>query len=121
MAKQLRDQGKDVTVLLGEVELERWKPSQVDPLRAVATVANPQSLLELLAHVHPARCFIGNDSGPGHLAGILGTPTVSIFGANDPTRWKPLGPAVEVVSGASLEAIGVEQVVEAVERVTAKG
>jgi heptosyltransferase-3 len=118
LASGLRKGGRRVTFLLGEVERERWPAAQIDRLGAVATVVNPATLLELLVHLQSARCFVGNDSGPGHLAGILGVPTVSVFGANDPTHWKPLGPAVELVRGNSLEAISVDEVMNAVGRVS---
>jgi len=37
--------------------------------------------------------FIGNDSGPTHLAAMVGTPCVAIFSArNAPGEWQPLGP-----------------------------
>ena len=37
--------------------------------------------------------FIGNDSGPTHLAALVGTPCVAIFSArNAPGHWQPLGP-----------------------------
>ena len=37
--------------------------------------------------------FIGNDSGPTHLAAMVGTPCVAIFSArNAPGQWQPLGP-----------------------------
>jgi len=32
---------------------------------------------------------VANDSGIGHLLGILGTPLVSLFGPTDPARWHP--------------------------------
>jgi heptosyltransferase-3 len=36
--------------------------------------------------------FIGNDSGPTHLAAMVGTPCVAIFSArNAPGHWQPLG------------------------------
>lgn len=41
-----------------------------------------------------SRCstFIGNDSGPTHLAAMMGTPCVAIFSArNAPGQWEPLG------------------------------
>src|SRR5688572_7186589 len=41
-----------------------------------------------------SRCatFIGNDSGPTHLAAMLGVPCVAIFSArNAPGQWEPLG------------------------------
>lgn len=42
-----------------------------------------------------SRCttFIGNDSGPTHLAAMVGIPCVAIFSArNPPGQWEPLGP-----------------------------
>ncbi len=42
-----------------------------------------------------SRCatFIGNDSGPTHLAAMVGIPCVAIFSArNAPGQWAPLGP-----------------------------
>lgn len=46
-----------------------------------------------------ARCaaYAGNDSGVSHLAGLLGVPTLAIFGPTDPARWSPLGPRVAPV------------------------
>jgi lipopolysaccharide heptosyltransferase II len=48
------------------------------------------------------RChlFVGNDSGPMHVAAALGVPTVGIFGPGDPHRTSPLTPdgRVAVVS-----------------------
>jgi len=35
--------------------------------------------------------IIGNDSGIGHLASAVKTPTVSIFGPSSPTYWRPSG------------------------------
>lgn len=37
--------------------------------------------------------FIGNDSGPTHLAAMVGIPCVAIFSArNAPGQWQPIGP-----------------------------
>ena len=44
-----------------------------------------------------ARCagFVGNDSGPAHLAAAVGVPAVVLFsGTNDVAVWKPWGPRV---------------------------
>jgi heptosyltransferase-3 len=35
--------------------------------------------------------FVGNDSGVSHLAAAADAPGVVIFGASDPSRWRPLG------------------------------
>jgi ADP-heptose:LPS heptosyltransferase len=50
-----------------------------------------------------ARCqaYVGNDSGPTHLAAALGVPTVAIFGPTDPDLWAPREPSVQVVRGSA--------------------
>ena len=44
---------------------------------------------ELMALMETARLYVGNDSGPMHVAAALGTPVVGIFGSSDPQRWHP--------------------------------
>lgn len=43
------------------------------------------------------RLVIGNDSGPTHLAALLGRPTLAIFGPTDPRRSAPRGARVAVL------------------------
>lgn len=46
--------------------------------------------LRALSHViERARVFIGNDSGPAHIAAATGTPIVEIFGPTDPETCAP--------------------------------
>ena len=100
LAAALKGKGRNVKFVLGEVETEKWPAVQVKKLKEAASVATPASLVELLDQVSRASIFVGNDSGPGHLAGILGIPTVSIFGPRDSVQWKPLGPHVQTIHGA---------------------
>jgi heptosyltransferase III len=44
---------------------------------------------ELIALVAGARIFIGNDSGPIHVAAALQRPSVAIFSVTDPAQWLP--------------------------------
>lgn len=98
LARSLAAAGQRVRVLLGEVELERWPAQRIAAFRDVAEVATPTTLIDLLAEAQKAKLFIGNDSGPGHLAGMVGAPTLSLFGAGSrPDRWRPLGPRVRVI------------------------
>lgn len=106
LVEMLRDSGKEVRILLGEAELERFEPAAIDEFRQLADVAMPATLVDLLNELSAAAAFFGNDSGPTHLAGIIGVPTVCVFGPNsDLHRWRPLGPKVRVLSAESLEAI----------------
>jgi ADP-heptose:LPS heptosyltransferase len=48
-----------------------------------------RSLADLQALMGLAAVFVGNDSGPKHLAAALGVPTLTLFGPNDPFEWHP--------------------------------
>jgi ADP-heptose:LPS heptosyltransferase len=49
-------------------------------------------LPRMAALLERSSLYIGNDTGPMHLAATVGTPTVSIFSARDfPERWYPAG------------------------------
>ncbi|MBI3404696.1 MAG: glycosyltransferase family 9 protein [Acidobacteria bacterium] len=47
------------------------------------------SLRELIALIAGARLFVGNDSGPAHLATASGIPVAVIFGSSDSVTWRP--------------------------------
>lgn len=50
----------------------------------IVNLAGKTNLTELVALVHGARVLVGPDSGPGHIAGAVGTPHITLFG---PTPW----------------------------------
>jgi ADP-heptose:LPS heptosyltransferase len=118
LARRLGGAGKKVRILLGEVEMERWPASLVGELEQVADVKQPQTLVDLVDEIASAAAFVGNDSGPGHLAGILGVPTLSLFGPSDPVRWRPLGPVVHVLRADPIADITVESVYTEVGKLT---
>lgn len=53
----------------------------------------PPTTLPELAHLL-SRCdlLVGTDSGPRHLATLLGVPTLTLFGPTDPRGWNPNDP-----------------------------
>ncbi len=53
-------------------------------------LAGRTSLGGLAALLARLSLFIGNDSGPAHLAEAVGAPTVRLFGPADVDRWAPL-------------------------------
>jgi ADP-heptose:LPS heptosyltransferase len=110
---RLRGNGESVRVLMGEVEDERWPKELIARFADAATIIRPQSDVELMNELLAARAFIGNDSGPGHLSGILGVASLVLFGPTSPARWKPLGPHVSVLHAEPLDSLTVEQVIRA--------
>ncbi len=102
-----------VRVVLGEVENDRLTQEEIDSIKAVAEILTPHNYVQLFNELRLASMLIANDSGPGHLAGIIGLPTVSIFAPTDPTVWRPLGPKVKIVRGQTLDRISVDEVFHA--------
>lgn len=109
----LRSEGRAVRAVVGEVELEQWRPDELKRLEVAADLARPKTYVELLDEISDAGSYVGNDSGPSHLAGIVGLPTVALFGPSNPTHWRPLGPRVRVVKSDSMEAMEVGAVRDA--------
>lgn len=62
-------------------------------------VITPGTISELLELVGRAGLFIGNDSGPGHLAAFSGVPTFTIFGPQLSEWFAPLHPDASWIDG----------------------
>jgi heptosyltransferase III len=75
-------------------------------LGKVAIVPESLGLRELIALISGATLFIGNDSGPAHLAAAGGTPALVIYGPTSPVQWRPWRAEHRVVTtGAQFRAI----------------
>jgi heptosyltransferase-3 len=75
------------------------------------------SLEETKALLSKAAVFVGNDSGPAHMAAAFGTPSVVLFGASNPAIWGPWQTESEVVvAHEGLKEVSVSRVIAAVER-----
>lgn len=64
-----------------------------------AFLAPETNLRQLAALISKAAIFIGNDTGPLHLAVALRVPCVTIFGATDPFRNGPYGSGHHIQTG----------------------
>ena len=75
----------------GELELARDLRERVPaPARSrVHDLAGRTGLLQLAALLQGADLFLGDDSGPMHLARALGTPLVALLGPENDRRWGP--------------------------------
>ena len=62
-----------------------WPSS--DSIRTVSGT----SLVELTAVIERCSLYVGNDSGPMHIAAALGVPTVGIYGPSSPEHTSPRG------------------------------
>jgi heptosyltransferase-2 len=93
LALQLRQEGRQVQVVCDPAQ-RAWWISQGENVRV------PASLSELMDLIDGAGLFVGNDSGPGHLAAMLGVPTFTLFGNQFPSFFAPLHPQAEWLEGS---------------------
>jgi len=91
------------------------------------------TLAELMQELRRCRVLVTNDTGTMHLAALLGVPVVAIFGSTEPALTGPLGSGHVVLRRRvecspcflrdcpldfrCMKAIGVDEVVAAVERI----
>ena len=54
-------------------------------------IAGKTNLTQLASILQLCQLFIGNDSGPMHLAAAVGIPTIGLYGPGDPGRFGPVG------------------------------
>jgi ADP-heptose:LPS heptosyltransferase len=78
----------------GEVGLVQAICEQMNPRERASSLAGRLTITQLVAALQKFDLFIGNDSGPTHMAAALGLPTLCVCsGTIHPSQWAPVGPA----------------------------
>ena len=90
VARRLRSVSRALAFVIGPVEREYWPAASVDALRAEFSVYEPRDCSELAAILATCGVFLSNDSGPAHLAALLGCRTITLFGPTSAETWRPL-------------------------------
>jgi heptosyltransferase III len=109
VAEHLRDKAGLTPIFLAGPDDD---PSAFTNFRVVRSAP----LAEVKSLMAGAQLFIGNDSGPAHIAAAFGVPVVVLFGPSDPVNWAPWRTEGQVLTNP--EAIGriaVEEVIAAAE------
>jgi len=87
----------------------------VTPFRSHAIAQG--TLSEAKALLSKAAVFIGNDSGPAHMAAAFGIPSVVLFSTTNPAIWGPWRTEQEViVAREGLSSVTVSRIIAALER-----
>lgn len=85
------------------------------------TMLTGLTLKELMAVLRMSRLFVGNDSGPMHIAAAFHRPIVAVWGSSNETVWHPwTSTAYSVVKGEhshSIKQIPSSEVIKAVDEV----
>lgn len=79
------------------------------------------SLVELSGLLKKSRLLVSNDSGPMHLAAVLGAPTVAIFRKRplsvSARRWGPVGQRNIVIEDDDINSIKVDEVLDGIKKI----
>jgi heptosyltransferase-2 len=89
---RLRQARYAVKIICDADQLDWWRQRDEEP-------TCPGSLSELVTALEQGAIFIGNDSGPGHVAALCGLPTFTIFGPQIPELFLPLHRDAEAFEG----------------------
>lgn len=109
VARQLKRSGIEPLLLCGPGE----SPSAVPGVEALAGIP----LAESISLIRGATLFVGNDSGPAHIAAACATPAVVLFGGSDPVVWAPWrAPEAVQIARDSIDVIGVDDVMAAIQQ-----
>ncbi|MDE2810731.1 MAG: glycosyltransferase family 9 protein [Gemmatimonadota bacterium] len=101
LASALQKRGWHTALLCGPVERERQ--TSVGSLPAL----HPPDLRSLAGLLAKTALFIGNDSGPGHIAAAVGTPTLTLFGPTDLGLWAPCGRRSQVLQAPAADIAAI--------------
>ena len=117
LARSLRAEIRGIrkaVFVLGPMENDCWSNGEIEFLRSEFPVLSGLSLPTLAGILETAKLFVGNDSGPSHLAAAVGTPTVALFGPTSVKYFSPLGPDVHIIEAESIQLITVEHATQVV-------
>lgn len=97
LAERLSARTGGTVFLIGSTEDEggarrmsrRTGPSHAHRTWRVVDLRERTTLPVLAAVIAELDLFVGNDSGPAHLAYLADTPSLTLFGGTDPARWGP--------------------------------
>jgi lipopolysaccharide heptosyltransferase I len=121
-AEAFRRLGEELAVRLeGRVAIT-WGPGEEPLARAIAHGMRTGALVppattigEMIALFRRATLVVGGDTGPVHVAAVLGVPTIGLYGPTSARRNGPYGPRVAAIQSPTghMDGVSVEAVLGA--------
>jgi len=94
LCKMLIEHDQDVRIILvgGAGDFENGESIRTASPQKIYNLCGKTSVIETAAVMLGSSLFVGNDSGPMHLAAAMGVSVIAIFSARDnPGKWEPVG------------------------------
>jgi ADP-heptose:LPS heptosyltransferase len=102
LVRRLAKPGQRVVVFGGPTERELTARVAGN---AAVDLGGQTDLAQLASGIASCDLLVTNDTGPLHLAAAVGTPTVSLWGAGDPTVTGPLGAGHRMLRHPELDCV----------------
>ena len=106
LAREIHEAGDQVLVLGSESERLMLEEIAEGSRGAATPIVFGGDILRFAATLKELDLLVCNNSGPLHLAGLLGVPTISFMGPTAKERWWPLGSPAQVLRQENLPCIG---------------
>ena len=116
MIEALGERGLGGFLVSGEAEAGREADLDALPLPSGWRRLVRPPLSDLARLLRAAAVYVGNDSGPTHLAAACGAETIAVFREEFAAAWAPFGRGT-VLSAPSVEEVAVEDVIAVLTRV----
>lgn len=97
LAAGLAASGRSVAWLLGPVELDRYGDDLAERCQSAGCVLAGLDLQELAGVLARSSLLVGHDTGPSHLAAVLGVKNITCFKTTNLANFRPLGRFVRCV------------------------
>lgn len=97
LAAELIKRNYTVVLIGGKAEAERYKEVEWPPY-GIINCLGKHDIQENAGILKKCDMFIGNDSGPAHMAAALDIPTYVLFGATLISKNKPLGKNAHIIA-----------------------
>lgn len=118
LANRIAREMKAKVVLVGKAEDRGQSPTGTV---SSVNLVNKTSLVELAQVLKQCKLLVTCDSGPMHLAAVVGTPVIALFRNDLPgknaKRWGPWGDGHTVIEKSKLEDISVDEALKAIRSV----
>jgi lipopolysaccharide heptosyltransferase I len=114
--------GEELAVRLGARVGISWGPGEEPLARAIAhgmrtgaLVPPSTTIPQMVALFRRATLVVGGDTGPVHVAAVLGVPTLGLYGPTSARRNGPYGPRVATIQSPTgrMDGVSVEAVLGA--------
>jgi ADP-heptose:LPS heptosyltransferase len=133
LATYLRQRGLDIVFTGDHTEVSEIKKLQQQIPFQTYSIAGLFNLTELSALLSMSKLFMGNESGPLHIAAVSGAPALGLYGPGEPHVFYPWGKHTAVIhhilecnpcdqihcvhpDNTCMQRIQLQEVVEKVER-----